>query len=253
MKQKVVSISVLAAAVLAINGCGSSSSSSTTPPTATPTTGTALYVDSAVEGVSVTCGSTTSVTDAEGRFTYEDGKDCQFSVGSVVLRTESGLYQDKVIIEDNIQTAQYLQSMDYDGNPDNGITIHNQTAEVMAQHNRTHVPTNDQELAECVADMENADIGYQGHFVHEQDAQEHVEKTKVKHEQDNQNNPHNPDNNDQQQNTPNDQEHPSNNDQQQSTPNDQNHPDNNDQQQNTPNDQNYPDNDDKKQDAPNHN
>ena len=180
MKQRIVTISILTASVLALSGCGSSGNNTTTPPVA-PTTGTAIYVDSAVQGVSVTCGSTTSVTDVNGRFTYEDGKDCQFSVGSIPLRTESGLYQDKIVIEDNIQTAQYLQSMDYDGDPSNGIMMHEQTASVMTQQNLTHVPANDQELAEAVTAMEHADMGYQGRFVHEQEAQEHLNDTKQKY------------------------------------------------------------------------
>jgi len=214
MKQKIVTISVLTTAILAFSGCGSSNT--TTVPVA-PTTGTAFYLDSAVEGVSVTCGTTTSVTDVDGRFTYEDGKDCQFSVGAIALRTESGLYQDKVIIEDNIRTAQYLQSMDYDGNPNNGITIHSQTDDVMAQHDMIHVPANDQELAESVSAMESAGIGYHGNFVHEQEAQDHVDNTKAEHGVG--------------AGDPNDPNHPDNNDPQ---PNDPNHPDNNDPQPNDP-------------------
>jgi len=183
MKNKIITMSMLTIASLTFVGCGSSSSSSNTPITPPPATngGTAFYVDSAVEGVNVTCGSTTSITDANGMFHYEDGKDCQFSIGGILLRTDSGLYQDKVIIEDNIQTAQYLQSMDYDGNPQNGITIHNQTGNIMSQHGVSHVPMNDQDLAENVVMMENSNIGYHGNFVHQQDAQEHLNNTMREH------------------------------------------------------------------------
>ncbi|SFV50821.1 hypothetical protein MNB_SV-9-1207 [hydrothermal vent metagenome] len=182
MKQKIILMSILGISSLTLVGCGGSSSSNTTGniPVA-PMGGTAFYVDSEVEGVDVICGSIKSVTDVNGMFRYEDGKDCQFSIGGVPLRTDSGLYQDKVIIEDNIQTAQYLQSMDYDGNPNNGISIHNQTANVMTQNGVTHVPRNDQELAENVVMMENSNSGYHGHFVNKQDAENHVHNTQNQH------------------------------------------------------------------------
>ena len=173
MRKNLIQVSVLTAAVLVLNGCGGSDST-TTPVAAT---GTAFYVDSAVEGVSVTCGSTMSTTDVNGQFMYEEGQDCMFRIGDIVLRRESDLYQDKVVMEDNLQTAQFLQSMDYDGNPDNGIMIHPQTAEVMAQNGISQMPNNDQELADACVNMQDANIGYQGEFVYEQDAQEHMNRT----------------------------------------------------------------------------
>ncbi len=180
MKQTIITTSALTATLLLFAGCGSSSSSATAP-APQPTTGTAFYLDSAVEGVTATCGSQVSQTDANGMFTYEDGKDCQFSIGDIVLRNESGLYQDKVIIEDNIRTAQYLQSMDSDGNPSNGIAIDPQTATVMRQNGITHTPATDEEIANSVVHMQNAGIGYQGQYVHESDAYEHVQGTKEQH------------------------------------------------------------------------
>jgi hypothetical protein len=173
MKQTIIATSLVATALLALTGCGSSSHD-----TKQASTGTAFYVDSAVEGVTVTCGSTTSTTDVTGKFTYQDGKDCQFSIGDVALRAVSGITQDQVIIEDIIRTAQFLQSMDYDGDASNGISIHAQTADIMAKNSITAVPSNDQELAEAVVAMENSDIGYQGDFVGEEEARDHVNKTK---------------------------------------------------------------------------
>ena len=187
MKRKIINVSVIAAAVLLLSGCGGSDGGTVAATTAT--TGTAFYVDSAVEGVTVTSGSTVSVTDANGKFTYEEGKPCDFSIGDIHLRTETGLYQDKVVIEDHIETAQFLQSMDYDGNAENGIRIHPDTADIMAKNNIDQMPNTDQDLADACADMENANIGYQGGFVHEQDAQDHMDRTK--NEYDGKNDPHN--------------------------------------------------------------
>lgn len=174
MKRKFIHISVLTATVLLFSGCGDSNQSATVPVTAT---GTAFYVDSAVEGVTVTCGSTVSMTDVNGQFMYEEGQSCMFSLGNISLRTENDLYQDKVVIEDHIQTAQFLQSMDYDGNPENGIFIHSQTAEIMAQNGITEMPRTDQDIAEAVEYMGSANIGYHGDYVSEQEAQEHMDRT----------------------------------------------------------------------------
>jgi len=174
MKKELIQVSVLAAAVLLLNGCGGSESS-TAPSVAT---GTAFYVDSAVQGVTVTCGSTVSTTDVNGQFTYEEGQNCMFSIGEIQLRNESELYQGKVVMEDNVQTAQFLQSMDYDGNPENGIMIDPRTADVMAQNGVNQMPDTDQELADACVNMANANIGYQGDFVYEQEAREHMDRTR---------------------------------------------------------------------------
>jgi len=177
MRKKILISSILAGTLVAMSGCGSSSTSS-----AAVSTGTAFYVDSAVKGVTVTCGTTVSTTDANGMFRYEEGQVCQFKLGNVLLRTEGNMYQDRVVIEDNVRTAQYLQSMDYDGDPRNGIDIHEQTDDVMEQHGIAEVPGTDQDLAEAVDAMQNAGIGYQGDMVYEQEAREHVDETKREHE-----------------------------------------------------------------------
>jgi hypothetical protein len=184
MKNILVATTLLSASLLLLSACGSSSNTSytpTTPNTTLPMTGTAFYVDSAVGGVDVLCGTTHSVTDTNGAFIYEEGQDCQFYIGDVLLRHESGLYDGKVVIEDNLQTAQFLQSMDYDGDATNGISIHNQTGDILAQHNIHTVPHNDDTLAESVTHLQNANIGYHGDFVHQNDAQEHLNNTQQQH------------------------------------------------------------------------
>ncbi len=198
MKNVLVTTTLLSASLLLLSACGSSSSShtnytptSTTPNSSMPTTGRAFYVDSAVGGVDVLCGTTHSVTDANGAFIYEEGQDCQFHIGDVLLRHESGLYDGKVVIEDNLQTAQFLQSMDYDGDASNGISIHNQTGDILAQHNIHSVPHNDDTLAESVTHLQNANIGYHGDFVHQNDAQEHLNTTQQQHNPQQDNTQHN--------------------------------------------------------------
>jgi len=188
MKHMLITTTLLSGSLLLLSACssgGSSSSSSSSVPSvpAVPNRGTAFYVDSAVEGVHVLCGSTASVTDVNGAFTYEEGQNCQFMIGDIVVHRDANLYDGKVIIEDNLRTAQFLQSMDYDGNANNGIQIHNQTGDVLAQHNIHNVPSDDDILAGVVEGMHNSDIGYHGNFVHQADAQEHLNQTHQEHNQ----------------------------------------------------------------------
>ena len=171
---KTNTISLLAGTLLLLTGCGGGGTDSTGSTTAR---GTAFYVDSAVEGITAVCGNTTTVTDVNGAFVYEEGKKCQLKIGEVVLRTVENLYDGQVIIEDSIRTAQFLQTLDQDGNPDNGIKIVSQTAAVLSQIGINEVPDNDAVLADIEGSMAGAGIGYNGEYTSEQEAKEHVDQT----------------------------------------------------------------------------
>jgi hypothetical protein len=167
-------ISLMAGSILLLSGCGGGGGGSTSSATAR---GTAFYVDAAVEGVTAVCGNTTTVTDANGAFIYEEGKKCQLKIGEIVLRTVENLYDGQVIIEDAIKTAQFLQTLDQDGNPDNGIKIIDQTAAVLSQIGVSEVPGSDAVLADIEGTMAGAGIGYNGTYTSEEEAQEHVNET----------------------------------------------------------------------------
>jgi len=94
-------------AVFSIVGCGSSSSSSVE-------TGTGFYVDAAVEGVDYVCGTMEGTTGDGGKFTFEKGEGCTFSLAGITLRTtEAKDLSDNVkVVEDDNKTAQFLQSLD---------------------------------------------------------------------------------------------------------------------------------------------
>ena len=135
---KYLALSAIAALIV---GCGGStdinnngnnngtSSSNTTP------IGTAYYKDSGVVGVNYKCGSQSGVTKEEGKFTFEKGADCEFSLADIPLRKipKSELADNKVIVETDVNVAQLLQSLDVDGNPDNGIQITKEIVEAVKQ------------------------------------------------------------------------------------------------------------------------
>ena len=91
------------------------------------------FLDSAVEGLTATSGTTISVTDAQGRFSYASGQAVTFSVGDVVLGVAQGaaivtpldLSPGAVDETDPTVTniARFLQTVDSDLDPDNGIVI----------------------------------------------------------------------------------------------------------------------------------
>ncbi|PWI32609.1 hypothetical protein DI392_14410 [Vibrio albus] len=104
-------------------GCGGGSSSSSTN-----TTPYAYYVDAAVAGINYTCGSETGTTDSNGKFFFEEGADCTFSIGSIALKTISSTVLEDVASGETIQEtdtaiAQILQNLDDDGDPTNGIDV----------------------------------------------------------------------------------------------------------------------------------
>jgi len=176
MNKNKIMLSFVSGALLLLNGCGSDSTSTggTTPIANNPT---AFYVDSAIEGVTVECSASSSVTKSDGAFSYEAGAECQFKVGTVLLRTEGGLTEGKIVFEDNVRTAQFLQTLDVDGNPENGISILAETADVLVDMGMNTVPQSDAVLAEVEEAMDLAEIGYRGRYVTSVEAKAHMEKS----------------------------------------------------------------------------
>lgn len=118
---------MLAAVMLA--GCGGGSSE----PDATAAMGSGRFVDSAVSGLSYVSGGTSGTTDATGSFQYEIGKTVTFSVGGVSLGTVTpkAIVTPVDLVTDAtdethrnvVNIARFLQTIDDDANPANGITI----------------------------------------------------------------------------------------------------------------------------------
>ncbi len=120
------------------------------PPPSTGT-GTAYYIDSLVSGVYYTCGSVgsiTGVTGEDGSFTFEVGESCTFYLGEIELRNvDSGLLEDgKGVYESDVEIARILQSLDSDGDPDNGITISATTIQALADEGITTLPDTPEEI-----------------------------------------------------------------------------------------------------------
>ena len=125
-------------------GGGGGGGSAALPVSAAKVSGlsTGYLIDSAVEGVTYTVttkdGKTiTGVTDASGTFKYVDGEKVVFSIGDIVFPSTMG---DSIItpltmaqggtgpVATNV--AYLMQSLDYDLDPSNGITIDPRVAQL---------------------------------------------------------------------------------------------------------------------------
>lgn len=93
-------------------------------------------LDAPTAGVSYVCGNQRGKTDSNGRFNYQSGQSCTFSVGNVTIGSMDTVPEDKVVtpydlvnvsrlskIDANaIGIAQFLQSVD-DGSQSGALTI----------------------------------------------------------------------------------------------------------------------------------
>ena len=158
-------------------GCGGGSSSSAKE----YTSGVGTYVDSAVSGISYICGEEKGVTDENGQFTFEVGASCTFFIKDIKLReVDKDTLRDKVVIfEDNPKVAQFLQTLDSDGNASNGITIDPKVIELLDDR----LPDSEEKLKALVEKIREASakdpkFEYTGQVVNEDEAKQHLETTR---------------------------------------------------------------------------
>ncbi|MEZ8822913.1 hypothetical protein AB6E04_01045 [Vibrio amylolyticus] len=109
-------------------GCNGSSSSTS----ATAQTG--QFIDAAVANINYATETLSGVTDANGNYLYEAGETVTFSIGSITFPPvlASGVVTPLDIANSNdteddqvINIIRFLQTLDTDGDPSNGITISN--------------------------------------------------------------------------------------------------------------------------------
>lgn len=159
MSTKFTSLAALLAAVLMLGACGGSSSNSkptpdpqTPPPSQggddpgddpgedpgeepAPETQTGVFVDSPVAGVAYTTSPSgkSGITNAIGEYQYEEGDTVVFSIGGIVFPevTAKGKVTPLDMGGENADlntpavtnVIRLLQSLDADGDPENGISI----------------------------------------------------------------------------------------------------------------------------------
>ncbi|MCG8614391.1 MAG: hypothetical protein MI864_28095, partial [Pseudomonadales bacterium] len=87
------------------------------------------FIDSAVSGLKYVTATQEGFTSAQGEFSYLGGEGVQFSIGDIALPPVLGVPEITPLtlvgtdnIEDTavVNIARLLQTLDIDGNPDNG-------------------------------------------------------------------------------------------------------------------------------------
>jgi len=177
---KNIKLSMIATiALFTIIGCGGSSSSNSVK------TGTGYYVDAAVKGVNYVCGTKTGTTDKDGKFTFEEGKECKFTLAGIPLRTTkvAELEDGKEVVEDNPKVAKLLQSIDADGDLSNGIQITDEVVEALTKalektNSKGKLPEGDT-LTEVVANVGHDVKGVSGDVRTDEQVQEHLTQTQT--------------------------------------------------------------------------
>lgn len=139
MNKKLKYLSLTTISTILLSGCGGGS--------ATPVSSTTIdgqIIDSYISNVTYTCGDITTVTDTNGTFSCNE-LPVTFKVGNVVLGTintmpsdghifpQDLLSLDRTSLSDNnlIKMAQFLQTLDSNDNPSDGITIENSTIDLL--------------------------------------------------------------------------------------------------------------------------
>jgi len=180
MIKKIMLGSTIAASLLLV-GCGSSDNTDTT--TLSSTTG--YVVDSAVANMDYDCvadNEMDKVTGADGAFTCQNMSQVRFRIGELVLGEISTLPQDHYVFpqdivgvtRSNIQDpsvtalAQLLQSLDSDGNLENGIQIPDEVGQLLEETNFN--------ASEVTSYMDEASID-PTHIRTEAEAQAHLQDT----------------------------------------------------------------------------
>lgn len=126
------------AMALVLNACGGDDSADTgttgntgTNPS-TPTTSSGVFVDSPVAGIHYQTATQSGETDAEGRFNYLPGEMVTFSIGGITLPaveanemvTPLSVFETSDFTDQRVvNLGRLLQSLDDDGDLDNGIQI----------------------------------------------------------------------------------------------------------------------------------
>lgn len=110
---------------LVLSACGGSSSS--------PSTQTGVFLDDAVEGLRYETATQNGMTDANGTFKYQSGETIRFYVGDILIGEASASDVMTPVnlvpnaVDETNQTvtniARFLQTLDDDGDPTNGIKI----------------------------------------------------------------------------------------------------------------------------------
>ena len=143
-RQRAIAIVAACLAIFSLGGllvaCGSSQADKSAPalqPDETEPRQAAIqpskgqFIDSAVSGLFYQTETLEGFTDHNGQFEYVEGETVAFSIGNIALGSTTGkaiitpidLTSGKGLDDTSVNILRLLQTLDYDGDPGNGISI----------------------------------------------------------------------------------------------------------------------------------
>lgn len=180
-------LGILAACGGSGEGDGGGVSNSPPPPPPPPAVQTGVFKDFNVSGLSFVSGQQSGLTSANGRFTCDTGANVDFSIGGVALgQTACATF----VAPNQLATlgttfdievsnlSRFLQMLDQDGDPDNGIVISDAVQQVAANWSQVDFLTADldNELVTIISDAASVD-GTLHALPSETDADSHLSTT----------------------------------------------------------------------------
>jgi len=150
-------------------GDGSGGASNTPPPAPPPpSVQNGVFKDRNVTGLAFTSGAQSGITDANGRFSCESDNDISFAIGGVSLgQTECATLAtpnqiatlDAQFDLEVSNLARFLQMLDQDGDPDNGIVISDLVQQIADNWTQVDFRTTDlaTELVQIISDAASVD------------------------------------------------------------------------------------------------
>ncbi|MEW6999126.1 DM13 domain-containing protein [Colwelliaceae bacterium BS250] len=172
-------------------GCGGSGGDSSSEPDSSPTAVapqefTGQFIDSPVEGLSYSTATQSGITNAEGEFIYLQSEQVTFSIGDLALPavmaqsvvTPLNIFSSEDVYQKEVSNLlRLLQSLDNDGNPDNGILINDQTQQVF---NQVDLVFTDDDFAEKANALLMLTTNIHQSLISEYDAIYHFDQSLVK-------------------------------------------------------------------------
>ena len=138
--------------VLLLQGCSTEDATSTQT-SSTPTILVGYYIDMPVTNIEYQCGSASGWTDRTGKFYFEKGKGCRFSIGDILLHQvdASKLNQNGIILFENDPIiAAFLLSLDQNHLYGDNIYLSAHLSSALKYLNITTIPITDSKREDAI-------------------------------------------------------------------------------------------------------
>lgn len=184
--KKILALSLFTSALL-FHGCGGGGGGGTSSSPSSTSMVTKVLVDSQISGVSYSCGNTNSITSKQGEFTCPLNETVEFKIGGITLGRLSITSSSPSIItpsilvgtsssdtssENVIKFLRFVQSLDKNNNPSDGIEIEESVRNNLKNEKRPLSDIDSSDLSSLITKADSSKT-----LIEEKDAKKHYEDT----------------------------------------------------------------------------